>query len=235
MVPRIETVFQDAELTLRWLPGRTRRMVVVFTGLKHRFGGQPLDEFARSAAGRAGNGVLFVTDRRGTWFSAPYLWRRIVGMVTETRDSEGMTEVISIGNSMGGFGALLLARDMRVARAIAFAPQVSMDRGLLDDARWPDVAARWGHLPARSAAEAVGVSRTGFYLIAGAECAEDVAHLNLMPETRRVTRWLVPGAGHSIARRLKEAGRLHRVVSALVRGRRAEADGLLAGFGQVAA
>ena len=230
MATPVETVFEDEELRLRWLPGRLPRMVVVFTGMKARFGGAPVDEFARSAACGGQNNVLFVTDRRATWYAAPGLWRRIVRFVRYLRRSEGMREVLTLGTSMGGFGALLLPRDVRVLRAVAFAPQVTMDPEILADDRWPPVKARWGTLPARSVADVVASGRTQYYVAAGAGCAEDMAHLDLLPDTPRVRRYLLPDGRHNPARALKEAGLLPIVVAAMLRGQDRRAARLLAGI-----
>ncbi|UWQ22041.1 hypothetical protein [Jannaschia sp. W003] len=232
--PEIETVYEDADLTLRWLPGSTPRMVVVFTGMKRGFGGAEPDEFAASASCGGENAVLFVTDRKATWFAAPGLWKRAVAMIRTVRRSEGVEEVVSLGNSMGGFAALLLPRDLRVARAVAFAPQVTMDRDVLIDARWPDVEALYGAAPARDVGETVGETRAQYYVAVCADCPEDQAHAALMPQLRRVHRLAVPCAGHNPARVLREAGVLGDVVGALVRGRKARAERILAGMGAAA-
>ena len=226
----IETVFRDPELTLRWLPGSTPRLVVVFTGMKRGFGGAAMDEFAASASCRGENGVLFVTDRRVTWFSAPGLWKRTVDLIRTVRDSEGAREVVSLGNSMGGYAAMLLARDMRLRRVIAFSPQVTMDRDILADDRWPDVKARWGRLPVRDLSQTVAASGARYYVVAGRDCAEDMAHVHLLPEGDRMNRFLLPTSRHNPAGALKEAGLLHRVVAAMVRGRKTRATALLDGW-----
>ncbi|MCK0168548.1 hypothetical protein MWU52_13365 [Jannaschia sp. S6380] len=225
----VETVYEDAELTLRLLPGTAHRLVVVFTGRKAGFGGQPPDEFAGSASHGGENSVLFVTDRQASWYAAPGLWRKIVRMVREVRASVGALEVMTLGNSMGGYGALLLPRDLRVARAIAFSPQVTLDRGLLDDARWPEIA---DEMPERCVADTFAGTRTQYYLTAGAGCAEDVAHLALVPEGKRVHRWVLPRGRHNVAGALKEAGLLARVIDAILRGRRTRVDALYARYGR---
>ena len=216
MSSTIDTVLQDEELILRWLPGSTRRMVVVFTGLKAGFGGAPLDEFAGSASDKGKNNVLFVTDRRATWFAAPGLWRRIVKLIRYLRKSERIDEIVTLGNSMGGFGALLLPRDVRVRRAIAFSPQLTMDRTLMDDTRWPDIKDKFGDLP---------VDNVG-------GCREDVAHLDFAPEMNRVHRFVLPKGRHNIAGALKDAGLLSDVIGAIIRGRKTRVERLYAEYAE---
>ncbi len=234
MTAPIETVLKDDDLTLRWLPGSARRMIVVFTGMQAGFGGTPLDEFAGSASRGGENNVLFVTDRRATWYAAEGLWRRIVKLVRYLRRTERIEEVVSLGNSMGGYGALLLPRDVRVARAIAFSPQVTMDRAVLDDRRWPDVTATYGALPERIVSDTFGATRTQYYLMASRDASEDAAHLALVPEGKRVHRWLLPGSRHNLAGGLKDAGLLPEVIDTIIRGRKNRVDALYARFGEAA-
>ena len=234
MAPRIDTVFEDDDLLLRWRDGTARRMVVVFTGVRAGFGGAPADEFAGSASRNGENKVLFVTDRRATWYSAAGLWRRIVGLVRYLRRAEGIEEIVTLGTSMGGYGALLLPRELRVRRAIAFAPQLSLDPAATGDARWTDVAARPGALPARNVAESFAATRTQYYLTAGGDCPEDVAQVALAPDLPRVHRWILPGARHDVAARLKAAGLLHEVIGAIIRGRKAGVDALYARYTEAA-
>jgi len=230
MAPTIDTVLQDEELILRWLPGTARRLVVVFTGVRAGFGGAPLDEFARSASRRGENNVLFVTDRRGSWYCAPGLWSRIARLVKYLRKSEGIEEIVTLGNSMGGYGALLLPQYLRVRRAIAFSPQLTLDRGLVADVRWPDVVKRFGRMHPRNLGDTVAATRTHYYLTAGGGCREDVDHLALAPSIDRVNRWVLQGGRHNLAGELRNAGILYDVVGALIRGRKARVDTLYAAF-----
>lgn len=232
MSPTIDTVLQDEELTLRWLPGTTRRLIVVFTGVRAGFGGAPLDEFAGSASRQGENNVLFVTDRRGTWYSAPGLWSRIVRLIRYLRKSEAIEEIVTLGNSMGGYGALLLPQDLKVRRAIAFSPQLTLDRALTDDARWPDIMKRYGRMPARNVGETFATTRSQYYLTAGGGCREDVDHLGFAPESRRVHRWILPKGKHNLAGTLKDAGLLYDVVGAIIRGRKARVETLYQTYAQ---
>ncbi|PWJ17502.1 hypothetical protein [Jannaschia seohaensis] len=231
MGSRVETLLRDEELTLRWLPGRAPRLVVAFTGMRAGFGGTPLDEFAGSAGQGGENNVLFVTDRRATWYSATGLWARILGAVRHLVRERRVQETISLGTSMGGYGAMLLPRHVRVKRAIAFAPQVTLDRAVLDDDRWPRIA----RPVLRDLAATLPDTGAHYYLTAGAGCAADVAHLDLLPEHKRVHRYVLPTGRHNVAGALKEAGLLGQVISAIIRGRKTRLERLYETFAQVAA
>lgn len=235
MMTPIQTIYRDEALALRWLPGSSSRLVVVFTGLKLSVGGESLDEFAGSVTEGGTNKVLFVTDRRATWYAAPGLWSRIVEMVEDVCDAERVDEVLSLGNSMGGYGALLLARDLEVRRAVAFAPQVTMDKHLLDDVRWPDVATVWGPLPVPCIGDTIAGTKTEYLAHAGSNAPQDVAHLDRLPDHPRLYRRVWPRGRHNLARSLKDAGLLKDVISASLRGDHPRIDALYDTYANAAA
>ncbi|MBM2575632.1 hypothetical protein JQC91_04880 [Jannaschia sp. Os4] len=218
----LDLILRDDLLALRWLPGTTGRMVVVFTGLKLGVGGGHPTEFAGSAS-QDGDAVLFVTDRTSSWYSAPGLWRRVVTWVRYVRRSERIREVLSLGTSMGGYGAILLAKHLPVTRVVAFSPQVTRDDAVLEDARW---RALEHPLPERDLAAAC-VDRTEYLLLASEGCTLDRRHIARMPRTPNVHRLLLPGHHHNAAGRLKAAGLLAPVVAACLSGARAEARRLI--------
>lgn len=214
----IETVLEDETLRIRWLPGRTRAMVAVFTGHAHGFGAQPMDEFVTSASANGKNSVLFISDLTQSWYSLPGLWERIVRAIRGICRVEKIETLVSLGNSMGGYGALLLPRDLPVRRAMAFCPQVSMDPRVIRETRWPDAQVQHATLPARSIADTIAQTKTHYYLTAGRRAPRDLAQLSLMPTHKRVHTWVLERGGHNVAERLKQAGLLPHVIAAMIRG-----------------
>jgi pimeloyl-ACP methyl ester carboxylesterase len=230
MALTIETVLEDKELRVRWLPGTSRAMVTVFTGRHHEFGAQPADEFAYSAYAKGKNNVLFVSDLRQSWYSLPDLWDRIVGLIRDVIQLEGIERVVTLGNSMGGYGALLLPRDIAVQRALAFCPQLSMDAAVIAEDRWPAAQAKFGILPERNIADTIEATRTHYYVTAGTGAPRDIAQMDLLPVHPRINRWVLRGGGHNIAERLKEAGLLPNVIAALIRGNKPQIETLFAEY-----
>ena len=228
--PPIETIHEDTELRLRWVPGSGNRLVVVFTGRHHTFGDQPADEFATSAHDGGANNVLFVSDLMQSWYSRPGLWPRIVRLVRGIAEIEGQGSVVTLGNSMGGFGALLLPRDMPVVRAIGFSAQVSMVQRVIRDRRWPNARRRLGRSPVINIRNTVARTKTHYYLTAGRGAPLDMAHMALMPRNARVRRWALPGAGHNIAKKLKESGVLMPAIHAMIDGDTATVETLYKSF-----
>ena len=221
----LETILRDDALALRWMPGDTGRLVVVFAGMKRGVGGEHPAEFVGSA-GMAGDAALFVTDRRSTWYAAPGLWRRILTHVRHVRMTERIGEVLALGSSMGGWGAMLLARDMPVRRVLAFSPQVSMDRAELDDPRWPAIGSFGAAPPATSLAGALRAD-THYTVVASEGCLWDRRQASLLRKRANVRRLHLPGQAHNTAARLKAAGILAPFVTAVLSGAVAEASALI--------
>ena len=209
----MELVHEDEALMVERLPGEGRRLVVAVSGIGHGFGGLQRAEFAGTAADGGQNTVLFVTDRRRSWFTAEGIVARIAGLVQGELARMGLPACHTIGNSMGGYGAIRLAREMPVAVALAFSPQASMDPARIDEQRWPEhrpaiVLDR--HLPL----SACLVPQTQHYAVFGAASRIERAHRALLPDVPHLTCLMLPGGGHNIVRILKGSGHLVPLVAA---------------------
>ena len=210
----MELLLDDPLLTIQRLPGQGRRLVVAFSGIGHGFGGMQAAEFMGTAADGGRNTVLFVTDTTRSWFTAPGIVDRIAGQVQAELLRLGLPACHTIGNSMGGYGAIRMAREMPVAVALAFSPQVSMDPALMDEHRWPEyrpaiVSDR--HLPLAACL----VPATRNYAVFGATSRIERNHRALLPEDGpNLTCLMLQGGGHNIVRILKQAGHLVPLVRA---------------------
>ena len=188
---------------------------MAFSGIGHGFGGMQVAEFTGTASNGGRNTVLFVTDRRRSWFTAGGLVARTAGLVGAELLRLGLPACYTIGNSMGGYGAIRMSREMPVAAALAFSPQVSMDRRIIDEHRWPEhrpAIVMEHHLPLYDCL----VPGTRYYAVFGGASRPELAHRNLLPDTPGLTCLALPGGGHNIVRLLKEAGVLVPLVHAML-------------------
>ncbi len=129
---RGEVLIDDADLRIAFLRGdlADAPAIVSFTGIGHGLGGLQVEEFARTLTGRPGqHDLYFVIDKNRSWYN---------------RGSDKLEAVLlphlagrklaTIGNSMGGFGALLFAaRWPGCEAAIAFVPQYSVHPDVVPD------------------------------------------------------------------------------------------------------
>jgi hypothetical protein len=113
-------------------------LVVAFTGVGQALGGIPF-EFHKSL-GAVGVSALLVRDLGARW----YQYDRkeldgVVGRIRQTAALLGARRVSCMGNSMGGFGALLFGALCNADRILAFAPQTTIlpaGTGAIGDGRW---------------------------------------------------------------------------------------------------
>ncbi len=225
----MEIVHEDPLLLIERLAGEGRRLVVAVSGIGHGFGGMQRVEFVGTAADGGRNTVLFVTDRTRSWFTADGIVARIADVVQGELARLGLPACHTIGNSMGGYGAIRLAVDMPVAVSLAFSPQASMDPALIAEHRWPEhrpaiVMAR--HLPLSACID----TATQHHAIFGAAARIERDHRALLPDAPNLTCLMLPGGGHNIVRVLKGTGHLLPLVEAMMDSDAARIQGVTADF-----
>ncbi len=225
----MEILHEDPLLLIERLAGEGRRLVVAVSGIGHGFGGMQRVEFVGTAADGGRNTVLFVTDRTRSWFTADGIVARIADVVQGELARLGLPACHTIGNSMGGYGAIRLAVDMPVAVSLAFSPQASMDPALIAEHRWPEhrpaiVMAR--HLPLSACID----TATQHHAIFGAASRIERDHRALLPHAPNLTCLMLPGGGHNIVRVLKGTGHLLPLVEAMMDSDAARIQGVTADF-----
>jgi dienelactone hydrolase len=188
-------------------------VLLSFTGVGHAMGGLDVQkpEFFGTARGFAN--VLFVTDKARTWGNALDLAGLAARLAPFTRGRR----LCSIGNSMGGFLAVIAGRHFPLATAIAFAPQFSVNpRHVPWERRW---AGYTDAIPAHvlsHAGDHMGPD-TRYCLFSSGE-GLDRRHARLFPVGPNIRHFLFPGFGHDVAARMKEEGILSAAVAASLEG-----------------
>ncbi len=219
----LQIVHDDDNLRIARLgKGEGARAVLCFTGVGLGMGGVQTEEFV-GISQRIGGSSIFVTDKRRTWFNGidpADLQRRLEPLI------DGR-EVVTLGNSMGAFGAIWATSFLPVASAIAFAPQFSVHPGIVPrETRWREWRDRieaW-HYPDLTR-HFTGGAR--YFTFNG---AEDEEHWSHFKSGENQTHVLVPETGHDVAKTFKERGILGDVIADCLAGgdvlRRIESAGL---------
>jgi pimeloyl-ACP methyl ester carboxylesterase len=187
---------------------------VAFAGVQGAFGGIPVEEFAGSLGRSATpHDAVFVIDKTRGWYNetVPDIGAVLAPHLAGRR-------VVTLGNSMGGFGALLFAERLNAAAALAVCPQYSIASDLVPfETRWRDFAAaipvfRYPTcLPARpSAATRI--------VLAGAGHDADMAHARLIHRRLRTgdAVFALKPCGHDVAQVLKQQGILSAILDAVL-------------------
>ncbi len=218
-VDEARLILRDRDLAVAWLPGRSTRLVLVFISIRPGALNPDVLEFRGVASDQGRNHVLFINDRERSWYSAPGQRDRIAGIVSRFVASHGISETWAIGNSMGGYGAILFSDRLGISQVVAFVPQLLMTSEVLSLPNWADYLA-----PIRDGVEPdlvpiIAAADCRFHIVTGDRFDDDILHMGhlrkTLPDTPKVRIVVAPGQSHYIARWLKDQGQLARLVAAL--------------------
>lgn len=229
---RAEIIEETEDLRLSYAPGDApRRLVVVFAGLNQNLGGVADQEFSGSGSGAGRDAVLFVADKQRHWYAAPDVGARIVETVKRIAADLGVKDITALGNSMGGFGAILLAPRFDARAVLAFAPQISMDPSVVADKRWtkfqplPD-----GPRPLSLDQAVAAAPKIRFAAIFGGSLLER-RQARLLATRPNAACYLLADASHNVASRIKKAGQLSPLIASHFQRDAAGADAALKAAG----
>lgn len=216
---RLEYAVLNDSATLRITSylGTSAAHVVAFTGIGFAMGGIQTEEFRRSLTdGERRHAVTFIIDKAKSWFNATAA--DILPILQA--ETAGARRVVTLGNSMGGFGAAYFAGLLpRCDRAIAFAPQFAVSPGAI-----PPEEYRWAVL--RKAIERHGIDHAldhqapgrRYIVFCGARSGLDRAHAERFKAVggEAVDVFLIANGRHDVAADLKASGGLHALLDLLI-------------------
>lgn len=215
------TVFESEKLRLSHLPGGTGLGVVAFTGVGLALGGiEPRDiqreEFRKSLQGENCH-VIFVIDKQRSWYADPEVVRPAVLGVNAIRREYGLTRLVTLGNSMGGAGALYLGGLVDADLALAFAPQSSVCRSAAPFERRYDPYLDCLPSGVRHVDFAKAVRPPEAVLFYGLNCIEDNLHALRFMDAGLAPVFLRSG-DHNVVAVLKREGHLKPLIAAALQG-----------------
>jgi pimeloyl-ACP methyl ester carboxylesterase len=189
------------------IDGPGDHLIVAFTGINQRMGGVPF-EFHK-ALGAVGVKVLFVRDPGQRWYQYDAeIISDAARRITDTAVATGVNHLSCIGNSMGGFGALLFGQLCAADAILAFAPQTTIlpsQTSEMGDQRWLRFQRNIAVYPLPDL-NALSSATGRVTVVHGSDDVLDAAHAERLIWTKE--RIVQPGCGHNVARVLKEQGEL---------------------------
>ncbi len=205
-------------LVVHALPGTGTRLVVALAGVGRQRNMVPPPEFLGTASGAGANHVLFVSDFSRSWLNGPRMAEHIIALIEDYRVEHGIDEVVLLGNSMGGFAALMLAEMMPVDTVIALSPQFSMKPDLVPEETrwrfWQQQIAEW-RFPC---VEGLQRKQTQYFIFHGSQPVE-ARHWLRFPWRRGLNHFVFEGIGHDLAARMRKRYLLARVINAAIAGK----------------
>ncbi len=205
---------EEAGADIRALSGREDAGIVVFTSYHANAAKRGLLEFASSASNQDARHCIFVTDRRQGWFQGRDFSSAVFRAISDYVAHHRLTRLMTVGVSMGGYGAVSYAAELGADSALAFAPQYCPRPGTFPaDQRWAEARAQIPEFSRPSLNEAMG-SQIQYTLLHSRWNAEDSQHWQAFPEGSNIDHFLADRRSHDVIDPLREAGVLYPMVDA---------------------
>lgn len=213
----LQVLLDDSALRIacRPAPQDTGAAIIAFAGVQGAFGGIPAEEFATSLQ-RTGtpHHAWFVVDKTRGWYNQTST--RIEAILA--RELAGR-RIITLGNSMGGFGALLFGEKFGAATTLAICPQYSLDPALVPfESRWREFAAAVPYFRHPVCLTEQPSPATTRLVLAGAAHDADMNHARLI-QARLGPQdgvFALRDCGHDVAQVLKRSGALTALLDAIL-------------------
>lgn len=212
-------IHRERDLAVAWLPGCSPTLVLVFISIQRAALHPDTLEFRGIASDHGRRHVLFINDRERSWYSKPDKRERVEAVVRRFIAAHGIETVWSMGNSMGGYSAILFTDRLPISRVVAFVPQILMTPAMI--ARPGVLAHRSNILDSveRDLTPIMAKARCEFRIVTGDAYDNDVIHFDhlrrKLADAPHVRIVMVPGQGHQVASWLKSQGQLEPLVAAL--------------------
>lgn len=204
--------------------GAGGRTVFSFAGVGFGDGYVQKAEFGRSLTIGDGdrNDVYYLIDRHRSWFNDTDA--AIRGFLAETSPAG---EVFTLGNSMGGFGALLYGRQIPNCRAaIAFAPQFSVRKSIVPkEKRWRIFTSRISNWVVETCIPPTPPNTASSFIFFGSHDIRDWRHADLFRKalTGDDAIFFIHGCRHDVASYLARKEALAPLLDSIINeGARAE-------------
>lgn len=218
---------EDDDCLITYEGGNSDRCVVSFSGiyygvgLSHWTGGlepdlvyeNPVDEFRKTLQSLEHiPHAYYITDKKRSWYNNTS-FDTIHALIPQEIERAGYSDIYTIGNSMGGFGALIFSPIIpRVRRIIAFAPQSSIHPEIAPfEDRWSQYRAGITEWKTIDAVPLLG--NIPCMVIYGAHDHRDRQHARRLSMTSPM---FVEGASHPVAKFLRSKGVLYKFVQRLL-------------------
>ena len=133
----MQIIFENERYKITFEKGTNDRLVIAFSGIALRLGGIEKEEFRKTLnTENKDNNICYVIDKKRTWYN--FLEEDISIKLNYLIKDLNITDVYTLGNSMGGYGAIIFAKKLDNCRkVISFCPQYSINPRIIPfERRW---------------------------------------------------------------------------------------------------
>jgi len=192
-------------------------LLISFVGAAGAFAAVPIPEFRKTLL-PLGFNLGFAIDKTATWYNDEKAYEGLSAELTKIQETLKPKITIYLGNSMGGYGAILYSKTHKPDLVITFGTQIAINKF---DKRWDQF---WNLLYTSSKTNkrmsVVDCFRddVAYHLIVGDGEKEDVLHHELIPKKPNITQVVHAGKRHNIALTLKREGKLYDTIKQITKG-----------------
>ncbi|MEO8529622.1 MAG: hypothetical protein ABI459_00215 [Deltaproteobacteria bacterium] len=224
-----EVVVDTDAVSALYVRGSSSTLVVTFSGVGRDPQKPPEVEFLGTASGGGTNHVLAITDLKRTWYSQPEVLDDISRAFDATVARLKPTRIVAVGNSMGGYGAILFSAKFGFEITLAIAPQYSMKEAVVNEGRWSDYRQNFGPKLAESLGESLEKSTATTVILHGL-LGPDIRHFEHIVMRPGLHHGLIRRETHGVGFVLKARGRLAPFITSTFAGDISDAKQQLAEF-----
>jgi len=207
----IRTLLETDYVRVSLMKGGDRALFISMTGIGHLIAGMPEEEFIGTTWDGGANSCVFVSDLKRTWYNDRRVLDEAVKILRSIVEAINPRTVVAIGNSMGGFGAIVLSSLLRIDTVIGFVPQYSIDPAIVpEEKRWTGYRSRIAEIVYKEAATHF-VPQTEYYLFHGSDKV-DAHQSRRFPRAQNIHGYVIANAQHNLAAMLKSNGHLRDVI-----------------------
>lgn len=195
-----------------YMRGASKTLVVALSGVGTVPTEMPPFEFVGTASQGGENHVILVTERARTWMNSPDLPEAIVKEIEDVVARESIDTVVALGNSMGGFMALVLPTLTRVDHVVALSPQYSMHPDIVpEETRWQRWRRKFPTYRYRQVPAPVEGTR---YVVLHGDTPEERIHWARFPqEPKTFNHFILRGESHDLIKAMKKKDTMREVLS----------------------
>lgn len=202
------TIYEDNNLKISKKQGDSDNVFLCFSGVGKAMGGINIqhEEFNKATNGAT---AIFIIDKTRSWGHIDWnLLSEVISPYLVNR------RVLTIGNSMGGFYAILASRHFLIEKAIAFVPQYSVHKSIVPlETRWlmySQKITNWQYI----SLEDCFSDQTEYHIFYGND-PYDAIHKACFPKQKNITMHDYEG-DHYLVQDLKDKGLLYSLISNIV-------------------
>lgn len=164
--------FEDDHLRIAENGVESEKTIIIFSGIH---GGYDFRDTLSEIQCRK----IWITDKARSWYNAPGLGTAIDRYLAGIDAGRS----VSLGVSLGGFGAVLFGARLKVRRAVAFSPQIVIDSAGLGshDLRWRENTDPYAPLMFPDIIGALQTPGPEFYVFMGLNDADDLYQRGFIP------------------------------------------------------